>query len=362
MAVRADPASTPWTPTPTHPVVPLGPLARQALAVRDMGSPFVAAVLAAGERQLARAPRTAARIAGWPRDAAADAVAMRFNAALHALARAGHDPALSALYATREGDFDRVIGATLASADAWIADWMGTPPQTNEVGRTAAIMAALMALRERFDMPVELRELGASAGLNLNLHHYAYDLGGCTAGNAGSPVKVAPAWHGPAPVVRPITVASTRGVDLNPLDVHDAAACERLMAFVWADEPDRAERLAAALRIARAHPPVLDTGDIAAWLPVMLDAPQPAGVCRTIVHSMSLQYLDGAARAGVEQAFARAGARADADRPLARVGFEWTEARDAVHLNLTTWPDGRTRHLATCHAYGAWIDWHEKGA
>ena len=32
--------------------------------------------------------------------------------------------------------------------------------------------------------------------------------------------------------------------------------------------------------------------------------------------------------------------------------------RREVQLKLTCWPSGRTRHLATCHAYGAWIDWH----
>lgn len=339
-----------------------GPLARQALVVRDMGSRFVAAVLAAGERQLVRAPRIAALIADWPRDVAADALAMRFNAALHALARAGRDAALADLYCRLDGDFDGVIGTAMQRADAWIADWMRTPPQTNEVGRTAAIMAALMTLRRRFDMPCELRELGASAGLNLNLDRYAYDLGGQTAGDPASPVRVAPAWHGAAPDIRPIAIASARGVDLSPLDVRDAAACERLMAFVWADEPDRADRLAHALDIARARPPVVDTGDITTWLPAMLAAPQAGGVCRTIVHSMALQYLDAGNRMAVEQAFVHAGARADADRPLARIGFEWTEARDAVQLCLTTWPDGVTRHLATCHAYGAWIDWHEKGA
>ena len=35
-------------------------------------------------------------------------------------------------------------------------------------------------------------------------------------------------------------------------------------------------------------------------------------------------------------------------------------ARDAVHLTLTIWPDGTSRRLATCHAYGAWIDWHHR--
>ena len=335
-----------------------GPLGRQAAAVREMGSGFVAAVLEAAERQLYRAPRSAARIAAWPRDVAADALAMRFNAALHALARGGTMPALATLYRDQEGDFDGIIGAALAMADDVIVEWMRDPPQTNEVGRTAAIMAALMVARMHHDLPCELRELGASAGLNLNLDRYAYDLGGRAVGCPGSPVRVAPEWRGPPPAVRPVEIVSARGVDLRPLDVTDAAACARLMAYIWADQHDRAERLAEALAIARARRPQVDVGDIAVWLPERLAAPQSDGRCRTIVHSMALQYLDPIRRQTVEGAFRDAGARATATRPLARIAFEWTAPRDAVHLSLTVWPDGATHHLATCHAYGAWIDWH----
>ncbi|WP_244647034.1 DUF2332 family protein, partial [Sphingomonas sp. CFBP 8760] len=53
----------------------------------------------------------------------------------------------------------------------------------------------------------------------------------------------------------------------------------------------------------------------------------------------------------------RAGTRADPSRPLAWIGFEWTECRREVRLMLTCWPDGTTHHLATCHPYGQWIKW-----
>lgn len=329
-----------------------GPLARQAQVVRALGSAFVAAVLETGERQLHRAPLTERLIDAWPGDPAADALAMRFNGALHALARRGDRPALSALYADRAGAFDTVIGDVLAHADGFIADWMREPPQTNEVARSAAIMAALMALRAEVDRPVELLELGASAGLNLNLAYYAYDLGGVRVGRTDSPVRIAPEWRGPPPLARPVEIVDARGVDLRPLSVTDPSAQERLMAYVWADRPDRAQRLRHALAIAHAHPPKLSCGDIADWLPRELSRPADAGVCRVVVHAMSLQYCGAATRAKVDAALAAA------DIPIARIGFEWTQARDAVHLTLTTYPDGRTRHLATCHAYGHWMDWH----
>ncbi len=337
------------------------PLTRQAAAVAAMGSPFVATVLETCARQIHRAPRTAALIAGWPRDTASDALAMRLNAALHALALRGTMPALSAFYAARWGDADRVIGEALAAADAFIAGWMRETPQTNEVGRAAAIMAALMVLRDAHDMPCELLELGSSAGLNLTLARYSYDLGGVTAGDPLSAVRIAPAWHGGTPPACPVAIVGARGVDRHPLDPRDADARERLMAHVWADQADRAARLGHALDMARTDPPRVDHGDIADWLPRRLAEPQAAGVCRVVFHSMALQYLDEPARAQVDDLIAGHGRRATADRPLARIGFEWTQARDAVHLTLTCWPDGRPRHLATCHAYGAWIDWHGGG-
>lgn len=329
-----------------------GPLGQYALVARDLGSAFVAAVLGAGERQLVRAPRTAALIADWPGDAAADALAMRFNAALHALARRGDDAALGALYAMRAGDFDAVIGNAMATADGFIADWMRLPPQTNEVGRAAAIMAALMTLRGIHDLPVELLELGASAGLNLNLARYAYDLGGVEVGRRDSPVRITPEWRGQAPVARPVEIVATRGVDLRPLAAADQQARERLMAYVWADEPERAERLRHALAVADDVPPSIACDDILCWLPAELAHPPDRGICRVVIHTMALQYCSPATRAAVTDAMAAV------DYPLARIGFEWTDARDAVHLTLTTYPDGDVRHLATCHAYGNWIDWH----
>ncbi|MBB4838794.1 hypothetical protein HNP52_001863 [Sphingomonas kyeonggiensis] len=336
---------------------PVGELHRQSRVARKLGSPFVAAVLEAGHRQLYLAPRTAELIAGWPRDPSASALAMRFNAALHALARRGEPEALRALYRREHDDYDGAIGAALAASDSFIARWMEDTPQTNEVGRAAAIGAALMVARRRFGLPFELLELGSSCGLNLNLAHYGYDLGGISAGQVDSPVQVVPLWTGPEPLPAPIEVASARGVDLNPLDPGDAETRERLLSYVWADQPGRARRLERALDLALRHPPRIDRQDAASWLVERLAEPQLAGRCRVVFHSMVLQYFTGEDRATVLNAIHGAGARATAERPLAWIGFEWTPTRSEVQLTLTCWPSGETRRLATCHAYGNWIDW-----
>lgn len=334
-----------------------GELLRQSAVMRAIGSPFVAEILAAAERQLPHAPRTAAMLAEWPGDPAAAAVAMRLNAALHALARRDTPAALGALYRGEHDDVDGAVRAAFVAHDAFIARWMRDTPQTNEVGRAAAILAALMEVVARADLPVELIELGSSAGLNLNLARYRYDLGGVIAGPDDSTVHVAPEWRGAAAPDRAVAVVAAEGVDLHPLDPHDAATCERLMAYVFADQPRRAARLAAALDMARRHPPRITRADATTWLAQRLDAPQPAGRWRVIFHSMVAQYVGAVERQALERSIAAAGARADVDRPLARIAFEWNPGRTAVELRLTCWPEGGTRVLAICHPYGAWIEW-----
>ena len=341
-------------------MVPGGELTRQAKVARELGSPFIAAVLEAGQRQLAVAPLTARLIETWPMDRSASALAMRFNAALHALARRGSRPALSALYRRQHDDYDGAIGAALAAEDQFVSGWMREIPQTNEVGRAAAIAAALMVVRKRFGLPFELLELGSSCGLNLNLAHYAYDLGGVHAGTRGSTVEIKPIWQGSPPEYAPIKVLSTRGSDLDPLVAAEPATRDRLLAYVWADQPLRARRLELALAIAKIHPPRIDRSEASAWIKARLADAQPQAACRVIFHSMVLQYLTQASRDSLSDAIGRAGAEASADRPLAWISFEWTSARDEVQLKLTCWPGGETRVLATCHAYGDWIDWRAR--
>jgi hypothetical protein len=334
-----------------------GELWRHAQIARDLGSPFVAAVLEAGERQLPRGPLTEALIANWPGDPAADAMAIRFNAALHALARQRKHPCLTALYANAHDDFDGAIGATLAAEDGFIASSMRITPQTNEVGRAGAIAAALMVLDQEFGLPFELLEIGASCGLNLNLGRYSYRLGDTKAGVAASPVQIAPVWRGASPVRSSIEIIAARGVDLNPLRADDQATRERLQSYIWADQPLRAQRLEQALLIAQRHPPRVDRDDAAHWLAAQLETIQQEGVCRVVFHSMVLQYLSEADRHAVAATIGDAGARASNQRPLARISLEWTPQRDEVQLCLTSWPGGDMRVLATCHAYGNWVDW-----
>ncbi len=340
-------------------------LRRQSAVARTLGSSFVGNILASAARQIGQAPRLCALIEAWPGDLAAAAVAMRLNAGLHALAQQGGMPDLTALYRNRAGNFDAAISSAFALCEGELITWMAHPTQTNEVGRAGALMAALMTLQQTRQLPVELLELGASAGLNLNLGHYRYELAGRTCGQIASPVCIAPEWRGAAAAVAPVEVASARGVDLHPLRLSDADTRERLMAFVWADQDCRAERLAAAIQLARLHVPALDEGRAAPWLEHQLASPQRDGTWRVVFHSMFMQYLGDDERRAVMTRILQAGARAQPDRPFAWIALEWRADRSAVELRLTEWSGsgeaaGRSRVLALCHPYGDWIAWQDQ--
>ncbi len=332
-------------------------LFRQAQAACTLGSPFVRDVLVAAARQMHRAPLLSLRLATWPGDRAAAALALRVNGALHALARSGEVASLSACFANRGGDIDRAIADAFEAADATLVRYIAYPTQTNEVARSAALYAGLMEAARRFDQPVELLEIGASAGLNLNLARYGYCLGGTATGDPASTVRIAPKWQGAAPRRHPLHIANACGVDLAPLDITDPECCERLLCYVWADRDDRMAQLQAAIGIARLNPPRVDRGDATDWLETKLERPQAHGMTRAVIHSMVRQYLDIPARNRLRQTLARAAAHADADRPLVHLAYEWDEDHRKVELVLTTWPDGETRLLANPDPYGDRIAW-----
>lgn len=296
-------------------------------------------------------------IHGWRGDPGAAALALRVNGALHALARRGEPQYLADLYSGGHDDFDGAIAAALSQEDQFIADWIRYPTQTNEVARGAAIMSALMTVAAERPMPFQILELGSSCGLNLNLARYAYQLGTVSAGDLSSAVRIAPQWRGADPPVAPVSIASAQGVDLSPLDAAKAEHRERLLSFTWADQPVRSQRLEAALQTAVEHPPQLTRGDAKAWLAQQLTKPQPAGLCRAVVHTMFLQYLDDEGRRDIAAVLSLAGAAATADRPLIEIGLEWTPDRQDVQLRLTRWPDGASTVLAHCHPYGDWVEW-----
>jgi hypothetical protein len=319
-------------------------------------------------RVLPRATPVFETIEHWPGDLASDGVIFRLNAGLHALALSGRAGALGQLYGVDgpaemlpSGALDRALAAALDHHAEELLEWLAHPTQTNEVARVAGLVAALLELGRDRALPCEVLELGASAGLNLNFPHYAVQLGALTACTSASAVTLRPDWRGRDVPAGPLAIAGARGVDLHPLDVRKPAHRESLKAYVWPGETQRSARLEAAIGIAQRFAPQVEAGRASTWLARQLAAPQPPGVRRAVFHSMVLQYADAGERAAIDAAFAAAGARADRDRPIARVSIEWRADRQAVELRIAQWDggpsQGEARLAAICHPYGEWIDW-----
>lgn len=331
--------------------------AEQAAHCTRLGSPFMAALCSTLGERVDRATQTGRRVLDWPGNpsAFADSVPLRLTAGLHFLVRAGRAPGLARLYPPGSGDGDlwAEIAPVLDEEAETLFAFLANPPQTNDPGRSAVLMAGLLDLAARFPLPMRLYELGASAGLNLILDRYGYDLGGVRAGEPDSPLQLRPEWQGPPPPGARVRVSGRAGVDLRPADpVQDGA---KLLAFVWPDQPERLRRLEAALEVAAANPPRIETGDAAEWLERTLPTSQ-AGTLRIVVHSMAFQYFPADAQRRIVGLLNETGAGAGEDAPLAWLRFEHVGGEAGVSLRLRTWP-GEERLLAWAHPHGAWVEW-----
>lgn len=334
--------------------------AHQADFCVKLGSPFTGHLCALVGERLDRATPIGRRILDWPGDPdpRKDALPLRLCGGLHALARSGSAPGWTALYPPAPLPDDetlwRGLSGVLEGQGSFLDPWLDGPPQTNEVGRSNVLMPGLLAIADHFGLPIHLFELGASAGLNLLLDRYGFDLGGIGAGDPQSRLRLRPEWEGPPPPRSEVRVDRRRGVDVKPGNV--IADRERLLAYVWADQPKRLLQLEAAIDIATADPPPLDRGDAADWLETHLQIDPVPGVTRVVQHSIAFQYFPPDTQARVTARIEAAGARARVDAPVAWLRYEWV-AGDATHsLRLRTWP-GEERLLAYAHAHGAWVRW-----
>ncbi|WP_367651973.1 DUF2332 domain-containing protein [Pseudorhodobacter sp.] len=306
----------------------------QADACESLGSPFTAHLLRLLADHLALGNPVADHILHWPGDPSyrKDSVALRLVGGLHALTLNHADPDLQALYANPHHFSDAQMIATLLAAIARhpepLLHWLSSAPQTNEVRRSAALIAAGHWLTARFGLPLALSELGASAGLNLNWDRYALAIGPGY-GPADSPVRLTPEWRGSVPPVAPPQVVERRAVDLNPLDVTRDAV--RIRSYIWADQAHRLALTQAAIALATdIH---VEQGDAVDWLEARLNDVMP-GRLHLIYHTIAWQYFPKATQLRGEALLQAAGKLASVDAPLAHLAMEADGAEPGAALTL----------------------------
>ncbi len=329
----------------------------QAHQCGTMGSPFMERLLNLVADQLRPGDPVMNKVLNWAGDPSpnADSVPLRLAGGLHALVLDGADDALARCYPPNECSdpdlWDAIERALIAHQD-FLLSWLDSPPQTNEVRRSAALIPAALTVMKEFKRPLVLSELGASGGLNLNFHRFALEIGAERFGAASPVLTLAPDWDGPLPPQTPIDVAAARGVDLNPL-VSDEDA-KRLRAYLWPDQPHRMALTNAALT---AGPRAVDAGDVAPWLKARLASAHP-GKTHFIYHTVAWQYFPKETQAYCQAMIEPAGQAATSDAPLAWFGMEADGALGkGAALTLRLWPGDISLDLGRADFHGRWIKW-----
>jgi hypothetical protein len=291
---------------------------------------------------------------------------LRLLGALHHFVLGGGAPALGVFYPSVGGEAPPdgawpVAERTIRENFDALKARLGRTVQTNEPGRSAVLFSALLWVTDRYQLPIRLLELGASAGLNLVPDEYRYVIAGHVLGNATSPVR----FHEPCvslpeldlvATARALRIVKRAGCDLAPLDPASPEDRLTLLSYVWADELERFNRAKTALALAAARP-----GDVAAesasdWLPRALAQARRTEL--TVVwHSLFRQYVEPETWDALQANF-RDAVEADSSRSIVWLSMEpSSEYLASVELLVCTHPDDPPTRLAWCGDHGPPVKW-----
>ena len=304
---------------------------------------------------------------GHEDDPGPSAIALRLMGGVHQLVLERRAPALALTFTS--------VGGSGDPESAWVAlrevlvehrdelrESLGRAPQTNEVGRAAALIGGLLHLVADDDRPLRLVEIGASAGLNLRADRFRVELAdGRTVGPASSPVVLRDPWRGPLPpLALGLDGVERLGCDVAPLDITTTEGRLRLTSYVWPDQPERLERLRGALQLAAEVPATVEQLGAADFLDRLT---LQDGTTTVVWHSVMWQYLDPADQDRAEARLTELGSQASDRAGFARLRLEprrRTPGADHEFLVvLQSWPGGEERLLGSAHPHGLPTTWEQ---
>lgn len=230
---------------------------------------------------------------------------------------------------------------------------------TNEVARCSSLHAGFRAVAEEAGEPLNLIEIGPSAGLNTIWDRYRvrYTRGQQEfySGPEDAALTIDCELRGEKnPPSGPLPkVAGRVGLELNPVDLADPYWRDWLKALVWPDQIARFARLEKAIDIFRKEKVEIRTGNALDLLPdAIARIPGDRPVC--IYHTYVIyQFSDG-----MREALDNLLIAASLGRPLFRLGIEGT-LKGENQMTVGLYRDGvrEVRTLARCHPHGAWLEW-----
>lgn len=336
----------------------------QSRACRELGSPFYGLLLdRVADDVLADGP-AAAVLAGHEDDPGPSALALRLAGSVHRMVLQGEAPALAAHYPSAGGDGDAEAAwsefkGLLESRPLEVAGGLHHPPQTNEVGRSAALFGALLHVAGLEPLPVRLAEIGCSGGLNLRADRFRYRSVTGSVWGPLSPVELDPAWTTP-PADAPslIRVVERLGADLAPIDPTTEDGAARLASYVWPDQVERLRRLRGAILVARAYPADVVAGSAGDFVD-SLDLVD--GHLTVLWHSVMWQYVQADEQQRILDRLEQIGAAATPAAPFAHLAFEPRRlvpggVRRHV-VTVRTWPGGVERIIGEAPAHGVPVHW-----
>jgi hypothetical protein len=333
----------------------------QANACAAMNSPIYGELLERCADDLTAGGLIARLVADWRGEPVLDNVPLRLLGAAHYLALRGDAPLLAASLPSAGGRYEAgpawsALCATLEQHAERVRIHLTEQIQTNEVRRCCALLGGFLTLARERPWPLRLLEIGASAGLNQCFDQFGYELGAQRFGPPGAALTLDCEWRGaPLDLRGDLRVASRRGCDIAPIDLHDPNAQLRLESFFWPDQLERLARLRAACICALKSGVSVEKMRAIDWLTRELAVVTPRQTT-VLFHSVMWQYVPEEERKRIHALMSDRGAAATALAPLAWLRME---GRNYEHceVRLRSWPGGEDRLLARCHYHGAWVEW-----
>jgi hypothetical protein len=204
--------------------------------------------------------------------------------------------------------------------------------QTTYAERCKTVMPLLSRVADEAGEPLNLVEIGCSAGVLLTFDKYAYELErGGRLGAADAPLTLPLAVVGGRPLRIP-RIGARIGLDLHLLDASSEDERRWLLALSFPEHREQQAALATALNVVARTPMRMIEGDALDTLPAVL-AETPDPLC--VFHSACLMYWPSQAKAALEALLVNA----SRNRSIYRVAVEPTDRFTSEQKGQTDGPD-----------------------